>query len=310
MIQCSTDQVAKIGSATISSANLCCTFCQPPPKYIAAALSANVSYQSEKFMRFRATAGKDYYAPQELATFTLAAVNFSYMPSIFMIEVGPDYNEKLNFIAKRTADAEESRLMEASKEDRRMGIVGLRLIVNTSPNVVPDKGSASVAADGGGIINLRYNSRQLYDMYLKNSASVERAIYDFDEWYQRGCCVLISSADMNGILPSCHIRGNVSIQGTITAVNTLGYKVYCGITTGGTAIAAQAGDPGRTEQHYDGGADGPMWWIRGQKFEKYQCSITGVYSNSYMALDAKSGIVGESVMSEQFGNSMRLSTAQ
>ena len=117
---------------------------------------------------------------------------------------------------------------------------------------------------------------------------------------------------MNGILPSCHIRGNVSIQGTIIAVNTLGYKVYTGIATGGLAIQAANGDTDLTEQHYDAndGATGPMWWIRGQKFEKYQCTITGVYSNSYMAFDAKSGIVGESVMSEQFGNSMRLSTAQ
>ena len=47
-------QAAKITGVEIVKANLCCKFVQPPPKFIAAALSANVTYQSNKFMRFRA----------------------------------------------------------------------------------------------------------------------------------------------------------------------------------------------------------------------------------------------------------------
>ena len=109
---------------------------------------------------------------------------------------------------------------------------------------------------------------------------------------------------MNGILPSCHIRGNVSIQGTIRAVNTLGYKCYVGI--GSSALSTGQGNE-VTSINQNGT---PVSWIQGVKYEKFECAITGVYSNQYMALDAKSGIVGESVMSEQFGNSMRLSSMQ
>ena len=190
-----------------------------------------------------------------------------------------------------------------SKEDRRWGICGVDLIVNTSPDVIPDRGKGDSDAN---ITTLRYNTRELYNLYLKNCASVERAIYDFDTWFQRGCCVLLTSADMNGILPSCHIRGNVSVQGTIRAVNTLGYKCYVGSGTAGVGIARALA--ARSIQ--DNGQAAPVCWIQGQRFEKFECAVTGVYSNQYMALDAKSGIVGESVMSEQFGNSMRLSSMQ
>ena len=311
---------AKISAVSIDKAHLCCTFVQPPPKYIAASLSANVTYQTAKFMRFKAKCTDvsgpvgpavinhrfpDYACPNETLAFTLEAVNFQYMPSIFMIEVGPDYNEKLNYIAAGNAAARQHRFCEMSKEDRRMGITSLNLIVNTSPDIAPTRGSGH--RDASSIVNIRYSARQLYDMYLKNCASVERAIYDFDTWFNKGCCILISSADMNGILPSCHIRGNVSIQGSINVVNTLGYKAYVGVGTG--AIATDHANPALASfarYHNNLG----YVWVIGQKFEKFECSITGVYSNSYMALDAKSGIVGESVMSEQYGNGMRLSTGQ
>ena len=45
-------------------------------------------------------------------------------------------------------------------------------------------------------------------------------------------------------------------------------------------------------------ADSPM--------EKYVCSIVGVYSNNYMSLDAKSGMVGEYSFAEQMGAQLRL----
>jgi hypothetical protein len=306
----------------VEAAHLCCTFVQPPPKYIAASLSANVTYQTTKFMRFKAKASSynrgpnlaitqfaDYAMPMESVSWTLDAVNFQYMPSIFMIQCGPDYNEKLNYFAAGD-DGVNARIAEMSKEDRRFGISGLDLIVNTSPDVVPGRGQGTMST-GSEIVNLRYNTRQLYDMYLKNCASVERAIYDYDTWFQKGCCVLISSADMNGILPSCHIRGNVSIMGTIESVNTTGYRVYVGPNSGAVGVegnSAAVVNPAFCRIHNHAITDNV--WIADVKFEKFECSIVGVYANSYMALDAKSGIVGESVMSEQYGNGMRLSTAQ
>ena len=176
-----------------------------------------------------------------------------------------------------------------------MGIVQLDLIINTSPDVVPSSGTSSFA--DANIINLRYNSRQLYELYLKNCASVERAIYTYDQWFYGGCVVLLSPQDMNGILPSQHIRGNISIQGKIHAVNTLGYSVFVGSGQPTTAAAINnlaAGTRATT-------------WFDGKAHEKFRAQITGVYSNCYLALDAKSGLVGENILSEQFGNSLRLS---
>ena len=313
---------AKIETVHVDAAHLCCTFVQPPPKYIAASLSANVTYQTTKFMRFKAKASgvggltvlanhsnPDYALPNETVKWTLDAVNFQYMPSIFMIQVGPDYNEKANYIAPHNAANGEARLAALSKEDRRFGISALNLIVNTSPDIVPGRGSGDRGSEGA-IQNLRYTSRELYEMYLKNCASVERAIYDFDTWFNRGCCVLISSADMNGILPSCHIRGNVSIQGSIESINTTGYRVYVGQNAGAVGVEGNAANPNVAFCRVHNANATDNVWIADVKFEKFECSVIGVYANSYMALDAKSGIVGESVMSEQYGNGMRLSTAQ
>ena len=125
---------------------------------------------------------------------------------------------------------------------------------------------------------------------------MERAIYTFDQWFYGGCVVILSPQDMNGILPSQHIRGNISIQGKILAVNTLGYTAYVGSGQPPTATAGNnlAGD-------FD------YAWFDGKPLEKFRAQITGVYSNCYLALDAKSGLVGENILSEQFGNSLRLS---
>ena len=103
---------------------------------------------------------------------------------------------------------------------------------------------------------------------------------------------------MNGILPSQHIRGNISVQGKITAVNTLGYSAYIG---GATLKAAEA----NTNNLQGTFATA---WFENKQIEKFRAQITGVYSNCYVALDAKSGLVGENILSEQFGNSLRLSS--
>ena len=52
-------------------------------------------------------------------------------------------------------------------------------------------------------------------------------------------------------------------------------------------------------------ADG-VGWINGQAYEKFEAQVVGFYCNRYIQLDAKSGMVGESVLSEQFANSLRL----
>ena len=86
----------------------------------------------------------------ETVDFNLEAVNFPYMPSVFMIEVGPDYNEKLNYIAAHDSGA-NCEFAELSKEDRRWGICGVDLIVNTngaSHNMPLGGGGETIAAQG------------------------------------------------------------------------------------------------------------------------------------------------------------------
>ena len=310
------NQSLQISGVTINKANLCCTYVQPPPKYIASALASNVTYASYKMLRFETTRhsqSNDHIMKPvncmiqaanhaAVVEWTLDAVSFQYMPSTFLIEIAPDYNTKSKFVeadnfdpTANIASFAQNEILRRSKEDRRMGIVQLDLIINTSPDVVPSKGKSDFT--DGNIINLRYNARQLYELYLKNSASVERAIYTFDEWFYGGCVVILSPQDMNGILPSQHIRGNISIQGTIYGVNTLGYSAFIG---SGQPTAAAAGN------NLANGTNATAF-IDDEVQEKFRAQITGVYSNCYLALDAKSGLVGENILSEQFGNSLRLS---
>ena len=276
----------------VETANLCCTYVQPPPKYIASALSSNVTYATYKFLRFKAkecsVTGKCPPAAAKSApvNWTFNSVNFPYMPSVFMIEIAPDYNTKLNLINAANNTLAVAHQNICSKEDRRFGIVQLDLIINTSPDVVPSNGA--IQLDDTSYINVSYNSKQLYKMYLRNCASVERAPYTYDQWFKYGCTVLLSPQDMNGILPSQHIRGNISVQGKVYAYNTMEYAVCVGTT--GAAPLATGGDAFPT----------------GKRLEKFDAQITALYSNCYLALDAKSGLVGENVLSEQFGNSLRL----
>ena len=311
----SADNELKISGVTIEAAHLCCTYVQPPPKYIASALASNVTYASFKMLRFEShnhNYGTDLMKPvncvvagcnaPKTCTWTLDTVSFQYMPSTFLIEIAPDYNTKCDIVLQGSVHQGDliqhakNVVLKRSKEDRRMGIVQLDLIINTSPDVVPSSGTISYT--DGQIINLRYNARQLYELYLKNCASVERAIYTFDQWFYGGCVVILSPQDMNGILPSQHIRGNISVQGKITAVNTLGYSAYIG--------GASQNAPNSEDNNFKGTF--ATAWFANKQIEKFRAQITGVYSNCYVALDAKSGLVGENILSEQFGNSLRLSS--
>ena len=310
------NEALRVTGVNVASAHLCCTYVQPPPKYIASALASNVTYASFKMLRFETTThsqnNNHVLAPcnspftdanvAQTLDWTLEAVSFQYMPSTFLIEIAPDYNRKCNMVlpgnhantAGKAFAIQE--IQRRSKEDRRLGITQLDLIINTSPDVVPSSGTNGFS--DSNIVHLRYNARQLYELYLKNCASVERAVYTFEQWFYGGCVVILSPQDMNGILPSQHIRGNISIQGTIQAVNTLGYTIYIG-----------SGAPSKSNadgNNLNGGA-GCTAWFDDYPLEKFRAQITGVYSNCYVALDAKSGLVGENILSEQFGNSLRLS---
>jgi len=302
----------------VHEANLCCTYVQPPPKFIASSLSSNVTYASTKFLRFEreAVSGTTQMNPIQHngapSKFVFQVVSFPYMPSCFMIEIQPDYNTKSKRIGKSeqagggAAEAliqTEFNALSASKEDKRMAIVSLDLIINTSPDVVPSHGAN--AYSDANIINVRYNSRQLYKLYLKNCASVERAIYSYDQWFRSGCTVLLTPADFNGILTPAHCRGNISVSGTINAVNLMGYSVYVG-----------NGSPAQLDGNQVGASWGSVPAAPGPGqprpgtlgvVEKFRAAIIAVYSNSYVALDAKSGLVGENVMSEQFAAGLRLS---
>ena len=162
---------------------------------------------------------------------------------------------------------------------------------------MPQQGlQVSNAYNDANIINVRYNARTLYELYVKNCPSVERCNYTFMQWFLSGCTVLLTPADFNGILTPAHCRGNVSVSGTIHAVNSLGYSVYIG--------------NGSPQPYADGGVGGnnDSKFIRGERMEKFRAAIIAVYSNQYLALDAKSGMVGENVMSEQFAAGLRLSS--
>ena len=85
------------------------------------------------------------------------------------------------------------------------------------------------------------------------------------------------------------MRGQCTIQGTVYSMNTV-YRVHLG---------------DNTPEQYADGQHGK--WIDGQRLERYEASICGYYTNCYVSLDKKSGLVGESAFSEQFGQSLRLS---
>ena len=72
------------------------------------------------------------------------------------------------------------------------------------------------------------------------------------------------------------------------------FKKICMLYNGAPGTPAAAGNPLADT------------WLVGGPLEKFSCSIVGIYSNCYMALDAKSGLVGENVMSEQFAAGLRL----
>ena len=277
MIQHSGNQAIEISDVTVMSARLNSRWVMPPPRMIASALSAQVSYAVWGALRFQ-------LAPQNAAavmahgtshTFDLSTVAFPYMPNVLCFSISPDYNLKQNHIAAANASYEISRL---SKLDQRISIKAIDLIINTSADGIPKEGGDEVKA-------IRYNARELYKMTLKNCGSVESFPYTFEEWFRHCPFVLISSDDINGITNSMGIRGQITLQGKVYGFNQMGYDAHIG-----TANPAQAADPN----------------LPGVNYEKFQAQVVGFYTNKYLTLDSKSGMVGEAVLSESFGQSLRL----
>ena len=284
LVQSDVNHRGKIKAAVIKQAYFCCQWITPPPKFLAAAISSQQILSSWKSLRFKLdpdTQGK--VAPQESKTFSLKSTSYPYMPSLFCISVEPDYNQKLNEFAASGASRLVAGFHRDSKMDKRWGIYQLDLTVNVSPNVFP--GVGQVGTDDARICNLKYSARQLYEMYKENT-DPEKCLYSFHDWFHSGCAVLVTSSQMNGILSSAHCRGNVTISGKIHAVNTLGYACY-------------VGDASAT-------ATGQDKWIDGAKMEKFEAQICRYYTNQYISIDAKSALLGESVMSEQFSTQLRL----
>ena len=277
---------AKITGVTVKTAELLCEWVQPPPRLVGSAIGAQVSYASSDVLRFIAdyknSGNSPILKPADSGQFELNAVSFPYMPNLFLFEIGPVYSDKSDQVGRQ--DSYAGGALWDSKRDVRMAITSMELIVNTSNQAVPFKGNQSVQS-------ARVNAYDLYKMTLANCFSMERFPHTFEEWLQGGCFVALTPAQMNGVLASPSIRGNVTVQGIISCKNMSHLPVNCGKTT----------------QTWDANwcVDGKMW-DPAQTLDKYQCIVSGLYSNRQLTLDAKSGLVSENTFSEAFNQSLRL----
>ena len=280
---------AKITGVEVRTAELLCEWVQPPPRLVGSAIGAQVSYATSDVLRFvadyKSSNGSDILKPGESGQFELNAVSYPYMPNLFVFEIAPDYAHKAAFIGR--TDSWGGGALFDSKKDARIAITHMELIVNTSNAAVPFKGA-------GGTQSARVNAYDLYKMTLANCFSMERFPHSFEDWLQGGAFVALTPAQMNGVLASPSIRGNVTVQGTIHVKNMTNLPVNCGkdntlTFTGGTNCAGRG-------------------WPRGGNLERYQCICSGMYSNRVLTLDAKSGLVSENTFSEAFSQSLRLGT--
>ena len=277
-----TTQALMVKSCKIVEANMVFEFWSPPPRYVASALSMSASYAcSLKTLRYEIDSSfGDYLAPRASGLFKISNSSFPSMPNCFMFKVMPDYQHKLNKIGAAQGDKIDCH---ASKMDSCPAIVDMRLQINTSSNCFPQVGNVDTSQ--ANVHNFRFSARQLYKYYLKNT-SYDESLYDFESWFNNGCTVILTSADLNGVLNSPSIMGLCSVTAQITVYNTLPYEIYVGNgQPPGQATKAMATD---------------------QKLEKFVCAIVGYYSNSYLTFDSKSAQVGQQQMSASFGAGLRL----
>jgi len=279
--------MAKLMSVEIVTAELLCEWVQPPPRLIGSAIGAQVSYACSDVLRFVAEyekqGGTDRLETGETGQFKLNAVSFPYMPNLFLFEIAPHYAHKSDAIGRNTTLFGP---IVDEKKDVRICISHIELIVNTSNQAVPYKGTNSTQA-------IRINAYDLYKMTLENCFSMERFPYSFEEWMESACFVALTPGQLNGVLNSPSIRGNVTVQGTVYCKNMTRMAVNCG-----------KGNIKWVDQEAKEGVIGPV----GTNLTRYQCLVSGIYSNRQLTLDAKSGIVSENTFSEAFAQSLRLGT--
>jgi len=111
--------------------------------------------------------------------------------------------------------------------------------------------------------------------------------YDFEDWRQYCGFVALTPAQLSGQLNSPNIRGNVVLQGSIYCQNNSGAPVN---------VSRQ--DQNMGEQNV----------YPNDKLPRYQCVVSGFYTNRALVLDAKSGIINESTYSAAFQQNLRLGT--
>jgi len=244
-----------VSAVKIEKAYLCATFVQPPPKFVASALSAQTTLAVPKFLRYRMDPDDSaVWLNKTQKTFSLRSTSFPYMPSAFMFSCCPDYQLKSKVIPVYNSAVNVNHI-RISKEDKRMQIYELDLMINTANDVCPRAGGASFVGNESSMCSARFNAKTLYNLYLKNT-SKDKALYSFKDWSQSGCVVILTRDDFNGILPSPHVRGNLSIQGTVFCRNMTGIPAHVG-----------SGAPGNHANFC--GDTSPI--------EKFQCSITAIY---------------------------------
>jgi hypothetical protein len=290
-VQCytKTGGMASVTGVTIKKAELLCEWVQPPPRMVGSAIGQQVSYATSDVLRFvgdfkgssQGGADDDIMHEGDTGHFQLNAVSFPYMPNVFLFEIAPHYAHKSPYIGMKTSN---SRALWNYKKDARMCITHMDLTINTSNQVVPFKGAT-------GAQTVRLNAYELYKMTLENVFSIERYPYSFQEWLECACFVALTPAQLNGVLNSPSIRGNVVVQGQIYVKNMCGMPLNCGKQNKNWETDwAQAG----------------VYYEASKPMERMQCIISGIYSNRQLTLDSKSGLISENTFSQAFAQSLRL----
>ena len=276
------DGMARVTNVEIHNAWIQTKWHMPPPRMVSAALTQTVSYATWDVLRFIADpAPNASLIPHGQNTeFTLNAVSFPYMPSLFCFSIAPLYQHSPNLLGNRENDA---FMLDQMKGDKRAGISHIDLTINTSAVSLPYKG-------GSDTITRSMNARDLYNMTMQNVANYTEFPYTFEEWYSNCGFVALSPSQLSGTLNSPNIRGAVVVQGKVYAQNMMKHP-----------INVQRGFLGFTA---DESAD--EVYLADEALPRYQCVISGFYSNRSLVLDAKSGLLNENTFSAAFQQNLRL----
>ena len=209
------------------------------------------------------------------------------MPSLFIFSIKPHYGFAPAYIG---GQHNLHQMLDDMKGDKRTAIHTIDLVINTSSAGIPHKGGASKE-----IFTKRLNARELYKMTLENCSNMTKFPYTFDEWYKHCGFVAISLAQLSGTLNSPNVRGTVVLNGTIHCRNMMGFP--CNVTMDRVTLPNDIALNG-------------LLYPNDTEVPRYQCFISGFYSNRSLVLDAKSGIINENTFSSSFQQSLRLGSSQ